>query len=242
VVCERPSVRPIARAESPRAIPREISSRSASARQRSGRRRDRGRIPPILCRYLLTVRFGTPAAGRSQPHSPPPLAAPRSRPSQPPADSDPSASRHLLVRQRTADSLGWCGDSLRPPTKAGLDPPVAAHLLFATSATDGPEPGELPVRASLAARCREAADWVATRGVPAKRVSRQPIGLPGIWCSSSTSVGASRARGYQPRHRRRPRRAGVGGAQRINRRPCCPCCPCCRYFPGRCNSGCRRCT
>src|SRR5205823_2419046 len=49
------------RADSPRAIPREISSRSARVRQRSDRRLALGRIPPTLSRYLLTVRFGMTA-------------------------------------------------------------------------------------------------------------------------------------------------------------------------------------
>jgi hypothetical protein len=88
--------------------------------------------------------------------------------------------------------------------------------------------------------------WVAMRDLPTKRCRDSRVGLLGTWCSCSTFVRASsRVRGvHQPRHRRRPRRAGAGGRHRISRRPCCPCYPrrCCRYYPSRCNPGCRQCT
>ena len=105
---ERPSVRPIARADSPRAIPREISSRSARVRQRSGRRQDLGRIPPSLFE-VLTHR---------------PLRQPK-----PPADlglAHPLRSQHPDAHRPLSGGGSWA-------RKAALDPPVAPHLLIATS-------------------------------------------------------------------------------------------------------------
>src|SRR5215211_1752501 len=61
VVWERPSARAMARAECPRAIAREISSRSSKLKHLSGRRRALGRMPPVRARWLLTLPRGRPS-------------------------------------------------------------------------------------------------------------------------------------------------------------------------------------
>src|SRR5215208_1817479 len=109
----------MARAECPRAIAREISSRSSKLKHLSGRRRALGRMPPVLARWLLTLppRKAEPA---------PDLAIAQPLRSQLPDPvlrglAQAEAPRHhrtSLDGRRAADSPGWCGGGLRPPMKA----------------------------------------------------------------------------------------------------------------------------
>ncbi len=79
-----------------------------------------GRIPPTSADTYSPSASASRAGGRSPPRSTPPLAAPRSRPSQPRLNgSDPSASPHLtsLVSESLTLS-GWCRHDLNPPLDA----------------------------------------------------------------------------------------------------------------------------
>lgn len=68
---EWPILTAIVRENSPAAMPRDISFRSASERRRAARRRGRGRIPPVSARWRLTLagphRTDASFSGRRQP-------------------------------------------------------------------------------------------------------------------------------------------------------------------------------
>jgi hypothetical protein len=62
VVWGRPIRREITLKLSPRARPREISSRSAATRQRSARSRGRGRTPPLAFKHFVTLVLNIPTS------------------------------------------------------------------------------------------------------------------------------------------------------------------------------------
>ena len=113
--------------------------------------------PPSSASTYSPSASARQAAGRSRPRSPPPPAAPRSHPSHPRPDSDPSASPHLIsFVSDVADSPGWCGDSLRPPTVRGLLAEIGSDLLVAK--------GAHLHRVDREARCRVASAVLLSRG------------------------------------------------------------------------------
>ena len=122
-----------------------------------------------------------PAIGRAILRLTHPLAAaPRSHPSHSRPDSDPSASPHLTSSgQRIADSPGWCGDSLRPPSGAGLPAAITVGRRSSTTHYWITPQGVTAARWPL--RCKFGSAGTAPSRRSAARNSGERRLAPGAW-------------------------------------------------------------